>query len=172
MKLQRLSEYFGVSKSVFKQKGIFDAIIGVDSGFYLDPTLLKNTRIPEFKGAYKQIENHYENAFSMLKLAKGNHNSKPWKVAVQECTFQEPTGIFLGYGSNTKGRGIGKKLATKIVDVLGDNALDRILEEPECLNLVPKLTDKKINIIVETLNKYEESHKTIVYLTELGFDDL
>ena len=60
MKLQRLSEYFGVSKSVFKQKGIFDAIIGVDSGFYLDPTLLKNTRIPEFKGAYKQIENHYE----------------------------------------------------------------------------------------------------------------
>ena len=87
MKLQRLSEYFGVSKSVFKQKGIFDAIIGVDSGFYLDPTLLKNTRIPEFKGAYKQIENHYENAFSMLKLAKGNRNSKPWKVAVQECTF-------------------------------------------------------------------------------------
>ncbi len=65
--------------------------------------------------------------------------------------------------------GIGKKLATKIVDTLGDNTLDKILEEPECLNLVPKLTEKKMKIIIETLNKYEESHKTIVYLTELGF---
>ena len=26
-----------------------------------------------------------------------------------------------------------------------------------------------MKIIIETLNKYEESHKTIVYLTELGF---
>ena len=65
--------------------------------------------------------------------------------------------------------GIGKKLATKIVETLGDNTLDRILEEPECLNMVPKLTDKKMKVIIDTLNKYEESHKTIVYLTELGF---
>ena len=66
-------------------------------------------------------------------------------------------------------KGVGKKLATKIVETLGDNTLDRILEEPECLNLVPTLTLKKANVIIETLNKYEESHKTIVYLTELGF---
>ena len=66
-------------------------------------------------------------------------------------------------------KGIGKKLATKIVETLGNNTLDRILEEPECLYLVPTLTDKKAKIIIETLNKYEESHKTIVYLTELGF---
>lgn len=66
-------------------------------------------------------------------------------------------------------KGIGKKLATKIVETLGDNTLDRILEEEGCLNLVPTLTLKKAKIIIETLNKYEESHKTIVYLTEIGF---
>ena len=66
-------------------------------------------------------------------------------------------------------KGVGKKLATSIVETLGENALERILEEPECLNLVPSLTLKKANTIIETLNKYEESHKTIVYLTELGF---
>ena len=66
-------------------------------------------------------------------------------------------------------KGIGKKLATKIVETLGNNTLDRILEEPECLYLVPTLTEKKAIVIKETLNKYEESHKTIVYLTELGF---
>lgn len=66
--------------------------------------------------------------------------------------------------------GIGEKLALRIVDVLGENALDRILKEPECLNLVPKLTQKKADKIVNILKKYEESHQIIVFLSELGFN--
>ena len=66
--------------------------------------------------------------------------------------------------------GIGEKLAKNIVDVLGNEALDKILKEPECLNLVPKLTNKKANKIVMVLKKYEESHKSIVYLNDLGFN--
>ena len=89
MLLQRLSEYFGVSKSVFRRKGIFDAIIGVDSGFYLDPTLLKNTRIPEFKGAYAKVEEHYKKAFSLLKFASANHNLKAWNQAIRLCALQD-----------------------------------------------------------------------------------
>lgn len=66
-------------------------------------------------------------------------------------------------------RGIGEKLAIKIVDTLGSNTIDKILNEPECLYLVPNMTDKKMTTIIETLNKYEESHKVVVYLTEIGF---
>ncbi len=66
--------------------------------------------------------------------------------------------------------GIGEKLAQSIVEVLGNEALDRILNEPECLNLVPKLTQKKALKIVNTLKKYEESHQIIVYLGDLGFN--
>lgn len=65
--------------------------------------------------------------------------------------------------------GVGEKLATTIVETLGKDTLEIILTNPEKLNLVPKLTQKKAMKIVEILNKYEESHKTIVYLTELGF---
>ena len=65
--------------------------------------------------------------------------------------------------------GIGEKLASSIVDILGDDALNRIIEDKNCLTLVPKLSIKKANQIYDTLIKYEESHKTIVYLTELGF---
>ncbi len=65
--------------------------------------------------------------------------------------------------------GIGEKMAKQIVHTLGENALDRILEEEECLALVPKLSTAKAKKIVSILNRYEESHKTIVYLTELGF---
>ena len=65
--------------------------------------------------------------------------------------------------------GIGEKMASKIVETLGEQTLEFILQEPECLNLVPKLSVKKQKQIYNTLNQYEESHKTIVYLTELGF---
>lgn len=65
--------------------------------------------------------------------------------------------------------GVGEKMATAIVEKLGDNALDEIIKNPSCLELVPKLSYKKAKNIYDTLVKYEESHKIIVYLTDLGF---
>src|SRR5574344_1395954 len=67
-------------------------------------------------------------------------------------------------------KGIGVKLAKQIVDTLGENTLNLILEDKENLKRVSKITDKKIDTIYNTLTKYEESHETIVYLTELGFN--
>ena len=66
-------------------------------------------------------------------------------------------------------KGIGEKMAIRIVDTLGEEALDLILKDKTCLYQVPKLSEAKINIIHDTLVKYEESHETIVKLTELGF---
>ena len=65
--------------------------------------------------------------------------------------------------------GIGEKQAKLIVDTLGEKALDKILEDPSCLSLVPKLSSKKADKIYHILEKYEESHKMIVYLSDLGF---
>ena len=65
--------------------------------------------------------------------------------------------------------GVGEKLAKNIVDVLGDNALDKILEDESVLYLVPKLTESKIRKIINVLKKYEESHQVIAKLIDLGF---
>ena len=65
--------------------------------------------------------------------------------------------------------GIGEKTAKSIVDTLGDRTLDLIIENKENLLLVPKLNAKKIDGIYNTLMQYNESHNTIVYLTNLGF---
>ena len=65
--------------------------------------------------------------------------------------------------------GVGQKLAVKIVDTLGETTLDQILEDASCLALVPNLSTKKANKIYDILVKYESSHKTIVYLCDLGF---
>ncbi|MBQ9011575.1 MAG: AAA family ATPase [Bacilli bacterium] len=65
--------------------------------------------------------------------------------------------------------GIGEVMAKTIVDTLGEGALDEILKDKSCLSLVPKLTQKKIDKIYDVLSKYDESHQTIVFLTEMGF---
>lgn len=65
--------------------------------------------------------------------------------------------------------GIGEKIAESIVDVLGLDVLNKILEDPAILNLVPKLTSKKMELIYNNLLKYNESSAIIIYLTELGF---
>ena len=66
-------------------------------------------------------------------------------------------------------KGVGINLATSIVNRLGLNALEQILEDKTCLYQVPKISKKKIDSIYNTLAKYEESHATIVSLTEMGF---
>ena len=49
--------------------------------------------------------------------------------------------------------GVGEKLARQIAEVLGDEAIDRILEDESCLYLVPKLSENKIKKIVSILKK-------------------
>ncbi len=66
--------------------------------------------------------------------------------------------------------GIGEKLAKKIVEVLGKDALDKIIEDRHSLDLIPKLSTKKADRLYDILVKNEEGHKTTVYLTELGFN--
>ena len=65
--------------------------------------------------------------------------------------------------------GIGESMAKKIVDKLGDDALNLIIKDKTCLYQVPRLSEEKINLIYNTLIKYEESHAVIVKLTEMGF---
>ena len=75
----------------------------------------------------------------------------------------------IAFLSSSLFKGVGEKLATRIVDTLGLNTIELILEDKENLMKVYKMNIKKANDIYETLLNYSESHKTIIYLTELGF---
>ena len=66
-------------------------------------------------------------------------------------------------------KGIGEKTAKKIVDILGDDALNTILERPENLILIPMITKKQIDTLHNTMVEYESSYNTILELNELGF---
>lgn len=81
---------------------------------------------------------------------------------------QDKEGIVLFLSSDLF-KGIGEKQAETIVNTLGSDTLKKILTDKSCLYMVPKITEKKVESIYNTLTKYTESHETIVFLTELGF---
>ncbi len=66
-------------------------------------------------------------------------------------------------------KGIGKKKATAIVNVLGKDTLKIILENPTNLILIPGITKANIDTLHTKLKDYEASYEIIIYLTNLGF---
>ena len=66
--------------------------------------------------------------------------------------------------------GVGEKTAKLIVEYLGEDCLNKISEDYECLLNVPKMTEKKAKDIQNKLIKYNESYETVVYLTNFGFN--
>lgn len=92
-----------------------------------------------------------------------------FQVSEYERVKPEDRDGIIAFLSSDLFHGIGEKQAASIVDVLGKDTLNKILEDKNNLLLVPKLSQKKIDLIYQTLTKYEESYQMIVYLTELGF---
>ena len=66
-------------------------------------------------------------------------------------------------------KGIGEAKATKIVNILGKNTLNTILENPNNLLLIPGITEKNVQELHTKLKEYERSYDTIIKLTNLGF---
>lgn len=81
---------------------------------------------------------------------------------------EEKDGIVEFLSSNIF-KGIGEKKAQKIVEMLGEDALKIILENPDNLLLVPTVTKKQADLLHQKLVEYEASYTTIVALHELGF---
>lgn len=112
-----------------------------------------------------------ENDNYILKGDIVEHPKYGMQFAVSESEKLKPTdkdGI-VEFLSSDLFSGIGEKMASKIVDVLGENTINLILEDKNNLLKVPKLSRKKIDQIYNILTSYENSHQTIVYLCDIGF---
>ena len=66
-------------------------------------------------------------------------------------------------------KGIGEAKAIKIVDTLGEDCLEKILEDYTILFKVPKLTEKQALTIYESLASYKSSYDKLITLTKVGF---
>ena len=65
---------------------------------------------------------------------------------------------------------IGEKTAKKIVDTFKEDTINKILENKDCLQLIPRLNEKKIDKIYDVLKDYQNTSNIVLELTKLGFE--
>lgn len=92
-----------------------------------------------------------------------------FQVSSYEQLKPEGKDAVIEFLSSSLVKGCGEKTAEAIVEILGDDALEKIKSDKTCLQLVPKMTDKKMESIYESIIKYQNSDEVIIYLTSLGF---
>ncbi|MDD3187649.1 MAG: ATP-dependent RecD-like DNA helicase [Bacilli bacterium] len=160
-------------------KGTFKrAIYKTDKGYTVgilkisetDNDILKDmeSKTITFTGYFCDLN---EEDMYILKGELINHPKYGYQYSVNEYKKILPSdedGI-IEFLSSDLFKGVGKAIAKKIVKILGENALNEILENQNCLYRIPKLSEDKMKLIYNTLNKYTESHETIIYLTDMGF---
>jgi exodeoxyribonuclease V alpha subunit len=92
------------------------------------------------------------------------------QLAIESCEVRLPSGRrglihFLGGG---RIKGVGPKTAEKIVDVLGNDVLQRLERNPALLATVPGISDKRAHVIMNQLIDQREAAAALVYLQEHG----
>lgn len=92
-----------------------------------------------------------------------------FKVEYYEKLVPEEKNSIISFLSSGIFPGVGIKTATRIVDRLGDNTLDLILEDYNNLLLIPSIKEEKAKVIYDILYNEQLSYKTILYLEEKGF---
>ena len=64
---------------------------------------------------------------------------------------------------------IGEKTASKIVAKLGKDAINTILNNPDILKDIPRLSQIKIEKTYQTLNDYQATSNIVIELNKIGF---
>ncbi|GEP84053.1 ATP-dependent exonuclease V alpha subunit [Staphylococcus piscifermentans] len=94
---------------------------------------------------------------------------KQLKAETFEKELPQTKDAIVSYLSSDLFKGIGKKTAENIVATLGENAINKILDNEEALAEVPHLSKKKQKQIAEQIYSNQEVEKIMIRLHDLGF---
>lgn len=100
-----------------------------------------------------------------------NNNKYGYQFQVTSYDHVKPEGkdAVIEFLTSSLVKGCGEKTAESIVNILGDDALNKIKEDKNILLTIPKMTEKKADSIYNSIVKYQDSDETIVYLNSIGF---
>lgn len=113
-----------------------------------------------------QEEESYRFMGDMVTHAKYGEQLKVTSYQQEQPTSENG---MIHYLSSEKFPGIGKKTAEKIVDLYGEQTIDRMLEEPHLLEKIPGLNEKKRQLLLETVRLNYGMDQVIVGLNRYGF---
>ncbi|MDN7245838.1 ATP-dependent RecD-like DNA helicase [Planococcus shenhongbingii] len=140
---------------------------------------IAKVKIQETNTSYPEKEIIVSGYFPKLSLeeqyrftgAVKNHPKYGVQFQVKTFTKEVPEteqGI-IHYLSSDMFNGIGRKTAETIVKKLGKEAIKKILEDPEALDAVPRLSDDKKDTIRSTLQMNLGLERVMIQLNDWGF---
>lgn len=157
------------SKSIYENNTGY--VIGIFKVSDTDSELLSEYigRSITFTGYFHEL-NNIDTYIFYGELVEHEKYGEQFRVDSYERCKPEEKDSILEFLTSGLFKGIGEKKAKSIVDTLGKDTLNIILNNPSNLVLIPKITEKDINILHSKLKEYESSYEVIMYLSDLGFN--
>ena len=160
-------------KGKFKQ-----SIFKSDTGYNVGLFKISETDDPEmenfikktitFTGYFDTLNN--EDTYILYgSLVYHDRYGYQYSVASYEKVLPSGKDAIIEFLTSSLIKGCGEKTAIKIVKILGDNAIEKIKDNINNLDLIPKLSETKKKSIYNSILKYYESNETIIKLKEYGF---
>ena len=157
-----------VSKIIYQSdSGYIVGIFRIKEGFGMYETL-SNSSI-SFTGYFHEL-NLEDNYAFYGNIVNHPKYGEQLNVVKYERVKPEEKDSIIEFLSSGLFKGIGEKTASKIVDILGKDALKVILDTPDNLLLIPSITKKQRDTIYNTLVDYESSYNTILLMNQIGFN--
>lgn len=91
-----------------------------------------------------------------------------FQVSAYQKMMPNDESSLIRYFSSSLFPGIGKQSAKNIVNALGEDAIERIKEDPEILKQIEGLNDRKRASILQGIKEHEELDDSIVFFTQFG----
>ena len=144
-----------------EELGVFDSLMDEDSNFFINIKRLRDTKVPEFKDSYDNVNTYFRNLGILLKASKSS-GDKLYKTAVKKFDFSEVRGINLGFSKGIRGAGFGPKLSSQIIKDASD-IIKSGSEQPEIFHLTSlfeenvgpdRLSDMIATLIYDDIVKY------------------
>ena len=156
------STEFKIKTPIINKLGVFDALLDEDSNFFINIKRLQTTKVPEFSGSYKRVNDYFHNIGILLKAAKPYDIN--YRSALKHFNFPEVNGINLGFSTSKRGAGFGIKLRDKIIKDAYD-IIQSGSEQPEIFHLTglfeenvgpDRLSDMVARIIANDIYSYSK----------------
>ena len=159
---QPLSGYLGVRAADIRTRGVLDSIIGVDTHLFVDPHLVRRSRVPELRQSGRRIDRYFEDVMRLL-VPSRRRDDAAWREARRRLTFPEVRGVSIGYGvTRSDGNAIGPVLANRLLETASE-IVDLGITDPAIFELIglfeedfgaDRLSDMTVSIIREDLYTY------------------
>lgn len=153
-------------KYIFKSDNNF--VVGLFKIRDVSSDLELNSKTIIFTGYFTEL-NDFDLYEFQGKLVNHDKYGLQFNVESYQVLLPSSKDHIIEFLSSELFKGIGEAKAIKVVETLGEDCLEKILEDYSVLFEVSKLTEKQALTIYDSLVNYKSSYDKLIALTKIGF---